>query len=70
VTYGFLKLRCRVDRHGNVHDLEVVENKANAILTDFSLRAILDADVPAMPEELAREYGPKGLELNYDIIIY
>lgn len=70
VTYGFLKLRCRVDRHGGVHDLEVVENKANAILTDFSLRAILDADVPAMPEELAKEYGPKGLELNYDIIIY
>lgn len=70
VTYGFLKLRCRVDRHGDVHDLKVIENKANAVLTDFSLRAILDADVPPMPEEVAREYGPKGLELNYDVIIY
>lgn len=70
VTWGILKLKCRVDRHGKVHGLRIVENKANTMLADFSLRAILDAKLPPMPEEVAAELGKGGLELNYDIIIY
>ena len=70
VTYSFLKLRCRVDRNGKVHDLEVVENEANSVVTSFSLEAIMKADLPKMPADVADEYGPTGLELNYDIFIY
>jgi hypothetical protein len=70
VTYSFLKLRCRVDRNGKVHELEVVENKANSVVTSFSLEAIMKADLPKMPADVAVEYGPSGLELNYDIFIY
>ena len=70
VTYSFLKLRCRVDRNGKVHDLEVVEKKANSVVTSFSLEAIMKADLPKMPDDVAVEYGPTGLELNYDIFIY
>ncbi|MEM1441276.1 MAG: hypothetical protein AAGF67_02970 [Verrucomicrobiota bacterium] len=70
VTYGILKLECRVDRHGKVHDLRVVENDSNAVLAEFSLKAILDADLPAMTDEVAKELGPLGLRLKYDIIIY
>lgn len=70
VTYGILKLECRVDRHGKVHDLRVVENDANSVLAEFSLKAILDADLPPMPDDVAAELGPMGLELKYDIIIY
>lgn len=70
VTYGFLKVKCRIDRNGNVHDLRIEENKANSVMADFSLRAILDADLPRMSEEVAEEFGPRGLELDYDIIIY
>lgn len=70
VSWGILKLRCRVDRNGGVHDLEIVENEANTMLADFSLRAILDADLPPMPPDVAEELGAGGLQLNYDIIIY
>ena len=70
VSYGILKLECRVDRHGKVHDLRVVENDANSVLAEFSLKAILNADLPAMPDEVAEELGPLGLQLKYDIIIY
>ncbi|MDF1824525.1 MAG: hypothetical protein P1U68_07770 [Verrucomicrobiales bacterium] len=70
VTYGILKLECRIDRHGKVHDLKVVENDANSVLAEFSLKAILDADLPPMTEEVAEKLGPVGLELVYDIIIY
>ncbi|MCG8599900.1 MAG: hypothetical protein MI807_07160 [Verrucomicrobiales bacterium] len=70
VTYSFLKLRCRVDRNGKVHDLEVIENEANSVVTSFSLKAILEADIPRMPADVAEEYGPFGLELNYDVFIY
>ena len=70
VTYGILKLECRVDRHGKVHDLKVVENDANSVLAEFSLKAILDADLPAMSDQVAEDLGPLGLRLVYDIIIY
>ncbi|MEM6278426.1 MAG: hypothetical protein AAF733_03035 [Verrucomicrobiota bacterium] len=70
VTYGILKIECRVDRYGKVHDLRVVENDANSVLAEFSLKAILAADLPAMPEDVAEELGPLGLRLKYDIIIY
>ncbi|MEM7602438.1 MAG: hypothetical protein AAF357_13595, partial [Verrucomicrobiota bacterium] len=70
VTYGILKLECRVDRYGKVHDLKVVENDTNTVLAEFSLKAILDANLPAMSDEVAKELGPSGLQLQYDIIIY
>jgi len=70
VSWGVLKLECRVDSRGKVHGLRVVENRANAIIADFSLRAILDADLPPMPPEVAEELGIGGLQLKYDIIIY
>lgn len=70
VTYGILRLECRIDRNGKVHDLKVVENNANTVLAEFSLKAILDADLPPMPEEVVQELGPLGLQMQYDMIIY
>lgn len=70
VTWGVLKIECRVDRFGKVHDLRIVKNEANSVLANFSLKAILDADIPPMPPDVAEELGPNGLELKYDIIIY
>jgi len=70
VSWGVLKLECRVDSRGKVHGLRVIDNQANAIIADFSLRAILDAELPPMPPEVAEELGAGGLQLKYDIIIY
>jgi outer membrane biosynthesis protein TonB len=70
VTWGILKLEFSVDPTGRVRNLEITKNEANAILAEFSLRAIRDAKLPPMPEEVARSLGSQGLVIQYDIIIY
>ncbi|MCB1205370.1 MAG: energy transducer TonB [Verrucomicrobiae bacterium] len=70
VTWGILKLEFTVDSSGRVRDLEITKNEANAMLAEFSLRAIRDASLPPMPAEVAKSVGAKGLVIQYDIIIY
>ncbi|MEM9281470.1 MAG: hypothetical protein AAGA96_06575 [Verrucomicrobiota bacterium] len=69
-TWGVLKLEFRVDKAGKVHGLRVVKNEANSVMVEFSLEAVLDADIPLMPKEVADELGIGGLDLSYDFIIY
>ena len=70
VTWGILKLEFSVDRSGRVHDLQITKNEANAMLAEFSLRAIREATLPPMSAEVAESVGAKGLVIQYDIIIY
>ena len=70
VTWGILKLEFSVDAAGRVHDLQITKNEANAMLAEFSLRAIREAELPPMPAEVAESVGAKGLVIQYDIIIY
>ncbi|MEM7697938.1 MAG: hypothetical protein AAF236_05990 [Verrucomicrobiota bacterium] len=70
VTWGRLKIGFRVDEAGKVHDLKIIDNEANAMLAEFSLKAILEAELPRMPSDVAESVGPTGLDIEYDIIIY
>ncbi len=70
VTWGLLKVRFRVTSEGYVRDLKIVKKEASELVTEFSLRAIVDADIPPMPDDVAIELGPRGLEMSYNIIIY
>ena len=70
VTYGTLKVRFRVDKNGNARNLKLIKNDANAVMAEFTLRAVLDADIPEMPSEVSSMLGPSGLEINYDVIVY
>lgn len=70
VTWGILKIEFFVDPSGQVRDLEITKNEANAMLTDFSLRAIRDAELPPMPADVVASVGDRGLLIQYDIIIY
>ena len=70
ITWGILKLEFSVDRAGRVRDLQITKNEANAMLAEFSLRAIREAELPPMPAEVAESVGAKGLVIQYDIIIY
>lgn len=70
VTWGILKVEFSVDPSGRVRNLRITKNEANAMLAEFSLRAIRDAKLPPMPEEVAASVGSKGLVIQYDIIIY
>lgn len=70
VTWGILKLEFSVDRHGQVNNLQITKNEANAILAEFSLKAIREAKLPPMPDDVAESVGAQGLVIHYDIIIY
>ena len=70
VTWGILKLEFSVDRHGRVNNLHITKNEANAILAEFSLKAIREAKLPPMPDDVAESVGAQGLVIQYDIIIY
>ncbi len=70
VTWGILKIEFSVDPAGRVRNLRITKNEANAMLAEFSLRAIRDAQLPPMPPDVAASVGAKGLVIQYDIIIY
>lgn len=70
VTWGILKLEFSVDASGRVRDLEITKNEANAMLAEFTLKAIREAKLPPMPGEVAKSLGSRGLVIQYDIIIY
>lgn len=70
VTYGTLKVKFRVDKNGKPRNLKLVKNDSNAVMAEFTLRAVLDADIPEMPEEVASMLGSSGLEIFYDVIVY
>ena len=70
VTWGSLHLKFKVDAKGKVTNLTVTENKGNDALLDLTLRAISEAKLPAMSEEVAKRLGESGLTMKYDVIIY
>lgn len=70
VEWGTMKISFRVDRNGKVKDLKLVENKANTVMAEFSLKAILDADIPKMPDGIADILGSRGLAMDYDIFVH
>ena len=70
VTWGTLKLSFKVTADGQVKNLTIKEDKSNALLKEFTLKAIQEASIPTMPKEVSEKLGTSGLEMNYDVIIY
>ncbi len=70
VVYGSIQLEFKVDRYGKPRNLKILRNDANAIMVDFSLSAILEANIPPMPEEILDILDNETLEVTYDVIIY
>ena len=69
VTYGTLRVQFRVGKDGRARNLKLVKNDANAVMAEFTLRAILDAKLPEMPPNVATQIG-NSLEFSYNVIIY
>lgn len=70
LEFGSMKLRFDVDRYGKPRNLKILKNDANAVMMDFTLSAILEADIPPMPEEIIDILENESLEVTYDVIIY
>jgi outer membrane biosynthesis protein TonB len=71
VTFGTIKLEFWVDARGQVHNLTIKNRSgANAIMQDFTLNAVLDAQIPPMPAGLNEVLDREMLLISYDIIVY
>ena len=74
VTYGSLQIVFYVNRKGKVEGLNVVNSKeSNPILTDFTLQAVKDAEIPPMPADVVPSLpmNDQGrLKIEYNVLIY
>lgn len=70
VSYGYLKVRFYVNRQGHAEDIRFVEKANNPRMEDFTLEAILEADIPPIPKDLLPMLEKERFMVEYDIIIH
>jgi hypothetical protein len=71
VTYGSIRLKFMVNQRGEVEELRIVNpDKANPVMQDFTLNAVLEAKIPKMPSDIVSILDHERLPVTYDIIIY
>lgn len=72
VTPGELSLRFYVTRSGATEDLQITSDRAKADprMADFTLQAIMDADIPPIPRELLPVLEKERVEIEYNVLIY
>jgi outer membrane biosynthesis protein TonB len=74
VTFGSLKVEFYVNRRGKVEDLRIVNDReSNPLLSEFTLRAIRDAEIPPMPKdviEILPMLDKQRLKIEYNVLIY
>lgn len=74
VTYGSLEIVFYVNKKGKVEDLKVVNDKeSNPILTNFTIQAIRDAEIPPIPADvlpLLPMNDQERLKVEYNVLIY
>lgn len=67
ITPGFLTVRFFVEPNGHVRTVQFVgEMETGEIQKGFTLNAIRDADIPAMPAVLKKEFAKEPLELIFN----
>ncbi len=74
VTYGSLEIIFYVNKKGKVENLRVINDKeSNPVLTNFTLQAIRDAEIPTMPADVipSLPMNDQGrLKIEYNVLIY
>ena len=59
---GTTRVSFAVDRSGRVKNLKVINNDSNEAFANVCLQSILDAQLPPIPEDVAKTLPPEGLE--------
>jgi hypothetical protein len=65
---GRMTLRFYISKSGKVEDLTILEDKASPLFADFTIEAILKADIPPLPADYVAIKD--RLEITYDIVIH
>ncbi|MDB6138792.1 MAG: hypothetical protein JWO94_1864 [Verrucomicrobiaceae bacterium] len=69
VTSGFLRLHFFVNRAGHVEEPEFVEKSSDPLIQDFTLDAILAAELPPIPQDVLPFAEEGRIPFEYSIII-
>jgi outer membrane biosynthesis protein TonB len=71
VSFGSLEVEFYVNRSGDIEDLRITSapGTADTRMADFTLRAIQDADIPPIPEDVLPLLDDQRMPVRYDVII-
>lgn len=72
VTFGRVRFRFYVDKRGVPQDLKILSDARDADprMRDLTLRAILDAKIPPIPEDLLPSLDDERVKIEYEAIVY
>ncbi len=69
VNIGTVTLRFIVRADGSVEGVRVLSNSSNESLASLSVRSVMEAEIPPIPEEVSRELNAERIELDYSFTI-
>ncbi|MEO8205180.1 MAG: energy transducer TonB, partial [Chthoniobacterales bacterium] len=70
LAIGTVQIQFVVNADGSVHKLKVLSNSSNESFATCSLRSIMDAKIPPIPEDMAQSLHAGSLEVDYTFSIY
>lgn len=70
VEPGRMGLRFYVNKSGKVEDLTFLFKQSNPLMEDFTIEAILKAEIPPIPKDLLLILDRERLEMTYEIVIH
>jgi hypothetical protein len=69
LAVGTLTIRFTVLQSGKVVGLQVLRNSSNESFASVSIRAILEADIPPIPPDVAQHLENNAIEVDYTFSI-
>lgn len=70
ISLGTARLRFYVKSDGTVEDIEIVSNTSNSCFGTFTLQAVLEAEIPPIPPDIAQTLENNRLEVEYTFTVY
>jgi TonB family protein len=70
ITVGEVHVRFYLTPEGRVENAKIISNTSNASFGNLCVRAVLEAQIPVMPDELAPALNDGRLEIDYNFLTY
>ncbi len=70
VSVGTVRIRFYVAADGSIQDLRILRNNSNDFFATRSVQAIMDAEIPPIPPDIAATLDQNRLEVEYNFTVY
>jgi outer membrane biosynthesis protein TonB len=70
INIGTTRVAFVVDRDGHVKNLKIIENTGNETLANICIQAVQDAQLPAMPDDLATTLPGDGFPIDIPFTVF